>query len=112
MRIVSRGMAITIAALSLAGSASAAPVETVLYSFANAVNGVPVAGLIADKESALYRTTLEGGTAGYGTVFNHDARLLYENNPEIFEWVVSTLTQLHPASPRLSAGTAHSRPHH
>jgi hypothetical protein len=24
---------------------------------------------------------------------NHDARLLYENNPEVFEWVVSTLTE-------------------
>ena len=33
MRIVARGMAITIAALSLTGSALAAPVETVLYSF-------------------------------------------------------------------------------
>ena len=33
MRIVYRGMAITLAALSLAGGALAAPVETVLYSF-------------------------------------------------------------------------------
>jgi hypothetical protein len=40
MRIVSRGMAITIAALSFAGSASAAPVETVLYTFAGAATAM------------------------------------------------------------------------
>jgi hypothetical protein len=51
MRIVSRGMAITIAALSFAGSASAAPVETVLYTFAGASDGhVPFAGLIANEQ--------------------------------------------------------------
>jgi len=33
MRIVSRGMAITLGTLSLAGGALAAPAETVLYSF-------------------------------------------------------------------------------
>jgi uncharacterized repeat protein (TIGR03803 family) len=66
MRIVHLGMAITLAALSLAGSALAAPVETVLYRF-TADGFIPVAGLIADKEGALYGTT-EGGF-GPGTVF-------------------------------------------
>jgi uncharacterized repeat protein (TIGR03803 family) len=69
MRIVSRSMAITIAALSLAGSASAAPVETVLYSFANGGDGVPVAGLIADNSGAVYGTTINDGSSGFGTVF-------------------------------------------
>jgi uncharacterized repeat protein (TIGR03803 family) len=69
MRIVSRGMAITIAALSIAGSASAAPVETVLYSFANGADGVPLAGLIADNRGALYGTTVNDGISGIGTVF-------------------------------------------
>ena len=70
MRIVSRGMAITLATVSLTGSALAAPVETVLYSFAGGSDGAgPIAGLITDKDGALYGTTLEGGTAGYGTVF-------------------------------------------
>jgi uncharacterized repeat protein (TIGR03803 family) len=70
MRIVSRGMAITLAALSLAGSALAAPVETVLYSFKDVPDGRgPVAGLIFDKQGVLYGTTYGGGTAGNGTVF-------------------------------------------
>ena len=70
MRIVSRGMAITIATVSLTGSALAAPVETVLYSFTGGSDGAdPIAGLIADKEGALYGTALNGGTAGAGTVF-------------------------------------------
>ena len=50
MRIVSRGMAITLAALSLSGGALAAPVETVLYSFKGGSDGSdgfnPYAGLI------------------------------------------------------------------
>src|ERR1019366_8211893 len=74
MRIVSRGLAITIAALILTGGASATPVETVLHSFAGASDGhVPFAGLIADEQGALYSTTVSGGTgnnADYnGTVF-------------------------------------------
>ena len=75
MRIVSRGMAITLAALSLAGSALAAPVETVLHTFTGGTlpggtdGGIPVAGLIADNSGALYGTTYGGGTAGNGTVF-------------------------------------------
>jgi uncharacterized repeat protein (TIGR03803 family) len=70
MRIVSRGMAIIIAALSLAGSASAAPVETVLYSFTGGSDGTnPLAGPIADNSGALYGTTEIGGTGNNGTVF-------------------------------------------
>jgi hypothetical protein len=70
MRIVTRGMAITIAALSLAGSATAAPVETVLYSFTGGSDGSnpAYAGVIADKQDALYGTTSAGGIGG-GVVF-------------------------------------------
>ena len=58
LRIVHRGIAIILAVLSLAGSALAAPVETVLYSFKGGSDGSePFAGLIADKEGALYGTT-------------------------------------------------------
>ena len=53
MRIVSHGMAITLAVLTLAGNALAAPVETILYSFKGGSDGVgPFAGLITDKEGA------------------------------------------------------------
>jgi uncharacterized repeat protein (TIGR03803 family) len=70
MRIVSRGTSITIAVLSLAGSALAAPVETVLYTFAGASDGhVPFAGLIFDNDGALYGTTVSGGIGNNGTVF-------------------------------------------
>jgi hypothetical protein len=62
MRIDSRGMAIILAALSLTGSAVAAPVETVLYSFQGGSDGgAPFAGVIADDSGALYGTTIEGG---------------------------------------------------
>jgi uncharacterized repeat protein (TIGR03803 family) len=47
--------------------------ETVLYAFAGGIDGShPAAGLIFDKQGALYGTTSEGGyygTTGYGTVF-------------------------------------------
>jgi hypothetical protein len=75
MRIVSRGMVITLAALSLTGSAVAAPVETVLYSFTGGSDGAtPFAGLISDDNGALYSTTYNGGGSGNcflgcGTVF-------------------------------------------
>jgi uncharacterized repeat protein (TIGR03803 family) len=87
MRIVSRSMAITLAALTLAGRALAAlaerheasvrsgddetqSVETVLHSFAGGSDGGdPEAGLIADEQGALYGTTLGGGSSGSGTVF-------------------------------------------
>ena len=46
------------------------PTETVLYSFKGGIDGAgPRAGLIFDANGALYGTTCEGGTAGYGTVF-------------------------------------------
>ena len=44
--------------------------EKVLYSFAGGSDGAnPVAGLIADAPGNLYGTTLFGGAAGNGTVF-------------------------------------------
>jgi uncharacterized repeat protein (TIGR03803 family) len=43
---------------------------TVLYSFAGGTDGVhPYAGLIFDQQGNLYGTTLMGGSAGLGTVF-------------------------------------------
>ena len=75
LRIVHRGIAIILAVLSLAGSALAAPVETVLYRFTGGSDGIePLAGLIADEEGALYGTTQFGGGTGnggigFGTVF-------------------------------------------
>jgi uncharacterized repeat protein (TIGR03803 family) len=44
--------------------------ETVLYSFRSGTDGDgPYASLIIDEKGALYGTTVEGGSAGYGTVF-------------------------------------------
>lgn len=45
--------------------------ETVLYNFGSSGSdgNYPKAGVIADKQGALYGTTFEGGSAGYGTVF-------------------------------------------
>jgi uncharacterized repeat protein (TIGR03803 family) len=71
VKLVLRGMAITIAALTLVGGALAAPVETVLYSFkgGNSDGLNPYAGLIADEQGALYGTTVNGGSGSVGTVF-------------------------------------------
>jgi uncharacterized repeat protein (TIGR03803 family) len=47
--------------------------ESVLYIFQGGSDGsLPLARLIADKEGALYGTTVNGGTAGRGTVFKLD----------------------------------------
>src|ERR1039458_4539934 len=44
--------------------------ENVLWSFGSGTDGTsPVAGLIFDAVGNLYGTTLQGGTYGYGTVF-------------------------------------------
>jgi hypothetical protein len=52
MRIVTRGLALTIAALILASGALAAPVETVLYSFTGRSDGgFPRASLIPDARN-------------------------------------------------------------
>jgi uncharacterized repeat protein (TIGR03803 family) len=70
VRLVTRGMIIAFAALSIAGSAFAAPVEAVLYNFTGESDGNnPFAGLIADEDGALYGTTANGGSYGYGAVF-------------------------------------------
>jgi uncharacterized repeat protein (TIGR03803 family) len=68
MGIICRGMAITLAGLSVAAWTQPPPVETVLYSFKGGSDGSnPNGGLISDKEGALYGTTSNGG--GSGTVF-------------------------------------------
>jgi len=74
MRIVTRSTAIAFAALSLTGSAVAAPVEAVLHSFTGNTNGpdgtLPSGGLIADSQGNLYGTTQQGGSVlNAGTVF-------------------------------------------
>ncbi len=44
--------------------------ETVLHSFGNGHDGqYPYAGLVRDSNGNLYGTTMNGGTAGFGTVF-------------------------------------------
>jgi uncharacterized repeat protein (TIGR03803 family) len=70
------GFAISLAALALGtgGSASAAPVEKVLYSFCHQTGcsdgNQPVAGLRADSSGNLYGTTQYGGASGsWGVVF-------------------------------------------
>ncbi|MBA3913146.1 MAG: hypothetical protein H0X25_04685 [Acidobacteriales bacterium] len=51
----------------------ASGVETVLYSFSGGADGAtPYSKLLRDKAGTLYGTTLNGGTAGYGTVFKVD----------------------------------------
>jgi uncharacterized repeat protein (TIGR03803 family) len=48
--------------------------ETVLYSFTGTPDGAnPVSGLIMDPSGTLYGTTVNGGSAGLGTVFKIDA---------------------------------------
>jgi uncharacterized repeat protein (TIGR03803 family) len=44
-------------------------IDTVLHSFGKSDGAYPEAGLIADLQGALYGTTYEGGSNGYGTVF-------------------------------------------
>jgi uncharacterized repeat protein (TIGR03803 family) len=45
-------------------------IETVLHIFGSGTDGaVPRAGLVFDSRGDLYGTTLEGGTYGFGTVF-------------------------------------------
>jgi uncharacterized repeat protein (TIGR03803 family) len=54
---------------------SAANSETVLHSFSGGADGaLPSAALLMDNLGNLYGTTLEGGTAGVGTVFRLDSK--------------------------------------
>jgi uncharacterized repeat protein (TIGR03803 family) len=64
-------MAISLAALTIGGSALATPAETALYNFTGvAGDGAhPQAALIADESGALYGTTASGGNHVRGTVF-------------------------------------------
>ena len=80
MRNVFRCIILVIIALINAGWTSPLPVETVLHSFeGSADGGIPYAGLLADKEGALYGATDIGGYStgcdgyGCGTVFRADA---------------------------------------
>ena len=74
MRSIRRYTALAIAALSLAGLAPIAHATSPLHRFtndlsANSDGAFPKAGLIIDAKGALYGTTNEGGSNGYGTVF-------------------------------------------
>ena len=65
-------MAGAIAAVCAAGLAHAGPPkESVLYNFAGgaADGSTPYAGVILDKDGALYGTTVYGGTLNFGTVY-------------------------------------------
>src|ERR1700731_4210068 len=69
--LLARGFAALCAALAMAaaGTASAAPTETVLHSFTGSDGAFPGAGLIADGAGNLYGTTANGGAFGDGVVF-------------------------------------------
>jgi uncharacterized repeat protein (TIGR03803 family) len=73
--------------LTAAGVASAAPSETVLYSFCanhNCTDGSdPAAAPIIGKDGMLYGTTHYGGANGGGTVFAVDPQ---KNNAETVLW--------------------------
>jgi uncharacterized repeat protein (TIGR03803 family) len=45
--------------------------ETVLVSFDRSDGFNPIGGVIADKHGDLYGTTFDGGTDGYGTIFEY-----------------------------------------
>ena len=66
-----RGFAALCAALTVAaaGSASAAPTETVLHSFTGSDGATLQPGLIADSSGDLYGMTTQGGASGQGVVF-------------------------------------------
>ncbi len=63
-------VAITTATLLLVGSAVTSPTLTTLYSFTGGTDGnLPLAGLVSDASGALYGTTSQGGTSGFGVAF-------------------------------------------
>jgi uncharacterized repeat protein (TIGR03803 family) len=94
MRLVSCGMVITIVALGLAGHASAAPVETVIYSFMGGTDGAQVnSSLVAGKDGALYGTTTFGGNNNNGTVFK------LTPNAGNSTWTETVLYRFCPVSP-------------
>jgi uncharacterized repeat protein (TIGR03803 family) len=64
-------LAISVGALLVIGRVLAlAQTENVLYSFQGGNDGInPSTGLVADLAGKLFGTTTEGGTAGYGVVY-------------------------------------------
>ncbi|MFZ1425962.1 MAG: choice-of-anchor tandem repeat GloVer-containing protein [Geminicoccaceae bacterium] len=74
MSSIRRYTVLVIVALSLIGLGPRAQATTPLHRFTNDLSGnsdgaFPKAGLIIDANGALYGTTNEGGSNGYGTVF-------------------------------------------
>lgn len=55
--------------LELAPNGSGGYAESTLYSFVDMINGGPGGGLTCDGQGNLYGTTENGGTTGWGAVF-------------------------------------------
>ncbi len=71
--------------------------ETTLYSFSGGKDGgAPYAGLIRDNQGNLYGCTLDGGVAGFGTIFRLNAK-----NQERTLFAFSTATRGEAAYGRL-----------
>lgn len=71
--------------------------ETVLYSFAGGTDGrYPVGGVIMDAAGNLYGTTQDGGTSGFGTVF--------ELIPSGGAWMEQIMYNFTPQSPSGESG--------
>jgi uncharacterized repeat protein (TIGR03803 family) len=63
-------LVVCIAAITAAPRARAATQANALYSFGGSPDGnYPAANLVFDSAGDLYGTTVQGGTAGYGVVF-------------------------------------------
>ncbi|HKD00943.1 MAG TPA: choice-of-anchor tandem repeat GloVer-containing protein [Terriglobales bacterium] len=63
-------LAISVAVLLSVGTIVAAPPLTTLYSFTGGTDGnLPLAGLVADSSGALYGTTSQGGSSGFGVAY-------------------------------------------
>jgi len=69
-KFVNAAMSISTVILFLVGSALASPTLNTLYSFTGGTDGnLPLAGLVSDATGALYGTTSQGGTSGFGVAF-------------------------------------------
>ncbi len=68
-------------------AASAYSTEIVLYSFTGSPDGaLPYAGLVMDAAGNLYGTTYEGGSSGYGTVFELTAASAYSTEIVLYSF--------------------------